>query len=172
MNNAVPRPLSRWRIAGTLLLLLAVLISAGVLFAPVEDVEDQRAQMCRAIVPALHLNLPPVDVSSASMKHEGDSVHITYRLKAAGRDGRLRWVRCRFEEHPWPDDFPELDAVETDTGSLGDGRLFVLKRWWLDEPDFLHYIGDRRGALATGSIFSETGRSDSHKPCRSPCTPG
>lgn len=126
---------------------LAVLISAAVLLAPRHRGEDQRTEICRAIVPALHLSQPQVDVSSAETEDDGQTVQITYRLKATGRDGRLRWVRCTFEQHPAPDDFPVLDGVETDKGMLGEGRLFVLKRWWLEEPDFLQHIGNRRSDL-------------------------
>lgn len=147
MNDAVHRAFPRWRIAGALLLCLAVLAAAAVLFAPTDGGQDRRAMSCRAIVPALHLAQAPVEVSSAELEDDGQTVQITYRLKATGREGRLRWVRCTFEKHPVPDDFPVLHTVETDNGMLGEGRLFVLKRWWLEEPDFLHQISDRHGAL-------------------------
>lgn len=152
MDNAARKPFPRWRIAGALVLSTAILAAAAVVFAPTVDPEGRRTELCREILPALHVTGAAIEVIATDVQTGEHAVQLTYRLDAKGREGRRRWVRCTFETNSPSDHFPVLDQVETETGMLGDGRLFVLKRWWLEEPDFLRYIGQRRGRLHDHSV--------------------
>lgn len=107
----------------------------------------RRAELCQSIVPALHLEQAPVEMIATELDDDGDIVRIAYRLEAKGRAGRRRWMACRFSPDTSAFGEPVLEAVETDTGTLGEGRLFVIKRWWLEHQGLLETFGERRGTL-------------------------
>ena len=107
----------------------------------------RRAELCRSIVPALHLEQAPVEMIATELDDEGDIVRIAYRLEAKGRAGRRRWMACTFRHDESAFGEPVLESIETDTGTLGEGRLFVIKRWWLEHQGLLDSFGARQGTL-------------------------
>lgn len=89
--------------------------------------------MCQSVVGYLQLGADAVDFVSSEANRNDNTVRVKYRVRMRGRPGRVQWVRCRFDQGGFQSREPNLVAVETSNGPLGDGRLFVLKRWWLNE---------------------------------------
>ncbi|MGI9413065.1 MAG: hypothetical protein ACR2PM_05315 [Hyphomicrobiales bacterium] len=113
--------------------------------AACDSAADKHADMCARVVPALHQDEAPADILTVEHEPTRHAVHITYRLQAGGEAGRLRWIRCTFSTDASVVGGPHLDAVETDIGSVGEGRLFVIRRWWLDAADASPMFGDSGG---------------------------
>ncbi len=132
----------------TVVLVLALLLySAKLLWRGTEDTMERSAELCRTIVPALHVAQAPVSIISTEVEDEGAMVRIFYRLEMNGRAGRRRWMMCAFNLTAGPYGEPQLEEVETDTGRLGEGRLFVIRRWWLENQDTIRSFGEQRGTL-------------------------
>ena len=135
----------------TVVLVLALLVySVKLLWRGGEDTMARVAELCSSIVPALQLSQVDVNIISTEVENDGATVRVFYHLDASGRTGRRRWMICTFDLTAGFYGEPQLQAVETDTGKLGEGRLFVIKRWWLDGQDTIHNVGEERGRLEFG----------------------
>ena len=113
-----------------------------VLVAACDRAADKRADLCVRVVPALHHNHPAADILTVEHEPPRSAVHITYRLKAASDGGRLHWIKCSFSPDARTSGRPYLDAVDTDLGSVGEGRLFVIRRWWFDDAENAQTFGE------------------------------
>lgn len=132
----------------TVILLVALLAySVKLLWQDAEDTMDRAAELCRSIVPALHVVQAPVTYISTEVEDEGATIRVFYRLETNGRTGRRRWMICSFDLTAGLYGEPQLEAVETDIGRLGEGRLFVIRRWWLEHQDIIRNFGEQRGKL-------------------------
>lgn len=132
----------------TVVLVLALaLYSARLLLNAPEYKRDQAAELCSAIVPALHIEEAPIEILSKEIDDGGRTARLAYRLGLEGRIGRRRWIVCTFANTAGLYGEPQVMSVETDIGELGPGRLFVIKRWWLDHQDIMRHIGEERGTL-------------------------
>ncbi len=132
----------------TVILVVALLAySAKLLWQDAEDTMERAAELCRSIVPALHVVKDPVSYISTEVEDEGATIRVFYRLETNGRNGRRRWMICSFDLTAGVYGDPQLEAVETDIGRLGEGRLFVIRRWWLEHQDTIRSFGERRGKL-------------------------
>ena len=108
---------------------------AAILLTACERPADKRSSLCARVVPALHANHPAADILTVEHEPPRRAVHITYRLKQSIDGGRLHWIKCSFSSDDEVTGWPMLIAVDTDQGSIGEGRLFVIRRWWFDDAE-------------------------------------
>jgi branched-chain amino acid transport system permease protein len=96
-------------------------------------VDAGRARICRSIVPALNASGAPLEIVRAAPLAKGDGVRVTYRVRAPAGTPKDRFVECRFAAggHASPER-ERLVGVATEAGPLGEVRLHLLKRFWLD----------------------------------------
>jgi branched-chain amino acid transport system permease protein len=96
-------------------------------------VDTGRARICRSIVPALNASGAPLEILHAAPLAKGDGVRVTYRVRAPVGTLQHRFVECRFAVggHASPER-KRLVGVATEAGPLGEVRLHLLKRFWLD----------------------------------------
>lgn len=135
----------------TVLVVLALIAySVRLILSDTEDAGSRAAELCRSIVPALHLAPKMPEIISTEVEDGGAVVRVFYRIDVNGGSARRRWVMCDFDLTTGLFGEPQLEAVETDTGRLGDGRLFVIKRWWLEDHEIIRNFGDERGTLEIG----------------------
>jgi branched-chain amino acid transport system permease protein len=112
---------------------IALATAALGLLAACTDTETVRADICTTVISGIHVGADELDILTTVPDDSSNTVRLTYRLRVEGRSTRVRWVECLFEGPNFPEMVPDLVAVNTSNGPLGDGRLFVLKRWWLLE---------------------------------------
>ena len=88
--------------------------------------------MCRSIVPALNASDAVLEIVSTMPLPRADGVRIAYRVQT-GAGPLNRFVECRFAAggHVSPDR-ERLVGVSTEAGPLGEVRLHMLKRFWLE----------------------------------------
>ena len=115
--------------------------ATALLLAGCEQPADKRASLCARAVPALHANHPAADILTIEQEPQRRAVHITYRLKGGIDGGRLHWIKCSFSPDDAKTGWPTLVAVDTDRGSIGEGRLFVIRRWWFDDAEHAQTVG-------------------------------
>ena len=95
-------------------------------------VDTDRARVCRSIVPALNASDAVLEIVSATALPRADGVRIAYRVQTSAAPLN-RFVECRFAagDHVSPDR-ERLVGVSTEAGALGEVRLHMLKRFWLE----------------------------------------
>jgi branched-subunit amino acid ABC-type transport system permease component len=96
-------------------------------------VDATQARTCRMIIPALNPSASVIEIVRTAPLAAGDGVRIDYRVRASVGLLKGRFVECRFAgaSHPPPEQ-GGLIGVATETGSLGDLRVHLLKRYWLE----------------------------------------
>ena len=102
-------------------------------FAGCAVVDAGRARICRSIIPALNASGTTLEIVRTAPLARGEGVRITYRAQAQAGDLRNRFVECRFAAggHASPER-ESLVGVTTEAGPLGEVRLHMLKRFWLE----------------------------------------
>ncbi|MEQ9641495.1 MAG: hypothetical protein RIM84_15840 [Alphaproteobacteria bacterium] len=93
------------------------------------DVEQQR--ICERVVPALHLDVSPIEIVGAAMETD-EAVRIDYRLP---NDPVLHWLVCRFNGSGF--DAGRLDLVDLTSDrfvAMSPVKFALLKRFWLGQP--------------------------------------
>ena len=96
-------------------------------------IDAGQARTCRSIIPALNPSGAAFEIVRTAPLGPGDGVRVEYRARAPAGPSRNRFLECRFAggSHASPDRGALL-GVTTDTGALGELRLQVLKRFWLE----------------------------------------
>ncbi len=117
---------------------------AAVFVTACEQAADERADLCARVVPALHTDHPAADILTVEHEPPRRAVHLTYRLKGGIDGGRLHWIKCIFSPEDETTVWPNIEAVDTDQGSVGEGRLFVIRRWWFDDAEHAQKVGQGR----------------------------
>ena len=98
--------------------------------------DEVRITTCTSVVAAINVDAHEIEILSTTVDSDSGAARISYRAQREGLPNRLQWVECHFGEIEFPQLVAELIAVDTSDGPLGKGRLFVLKRWWLnDDPE-------------------------------------
>jgi len=96
-------------------------------------VDAGQARICRSIVPALNLSASAIEIVRTVPLSAGDGVRVDYRVRAPTGLLRDRFVECRFGAGgPVAPEQQVLVGVNTDAGPLGEVRLHVLRRFWLE----------------------------------------
>jgi hypothetical protein len=107
-------------------------LAAGLLLSACADTQPHRMETCTNVVNGINVGAEALHIVSTVDDPRTDDIRVTYRIRSGGRpSGRTKWVVCHFEKSELGDPKPDLVSVDTQDGPLGDGRLFVLKRWWL-----------------------------------------
>lgn len=96
-------------------------------------VDAGQARTCRSLLPALNPSETAIDIVRTLPVTAGDGVRIEYRARAPAGPARARHVECRFlpAGHASPER-GSLVGVSTEAGPLGEVRLHLLKRFWLE----------------------------------------
>jgi branched-chain amino acid transport system permease protein len=95
-------------------------------------VDGEQLRLCRDVIPALNpdgTDIREMRYGPSALGQEG--VRIDYVARAPGEASRVRYVACGFAGRTFSADRLDLTAVETDSGPLGDARLYYLKRFGL-----------------------------------------
>jgi len=127
--------------------------------APVVDAGQ--ARLCRSIIPAINADGTSIEIVLTSPLGPGDGVRVVYRARMPGGATHDRFLECRFaaDNPASPSGQMGLVGVNLDTGPLGEVRLQILKRFWLDkeggaaDPEPVRNANNAPGvprALATG----------------------
>jgi branched-chain amino acid transport system permease protein len=95
-------------------------------------IDARQARTCRSIIPALNTGDADIEVMRAVALRSGDGLHIAYRVSVPAGPTRERFVECRFTAQPSTGDSQALLSVLTDAGPMGELRLQLLRRFWLD----------------------------------------
>ncbi len=97
-------------------------------------IDAGQARTCRTIIPAINASGAAIDILRALPLRSGDGVRIEYRARAPAGPPRDRFLECRFAASGYAS--PErsgLIGVTTESGRLGQLRLQILKRFWLEK---------------------------------------
>lgn len=96
-------------------------------------IDAGQARMCRSIIPALNASDATFAILRTVPRVRGDGVRIDYRVLSAGGPSRERFIDCRFAGRSHAGGPDMLLGVTTDTGAMGELRLQLLKRFWLEK---------------------------------------
>jgi len=97
-------------------------------------IDAGQARLCRAIVPAINATDDRIEITRTSPLGAGAGVRVEYRARAPAGSSRNRFLECRFAAgNPASPERSGLVGVTTETGPLGELRLQILKRFWLDK---------------------------------------
>ena len=96
-------------------------------------IDAGQARTCRSIIPALNAADATFEIVRIAPLVSGDGVRVEYRSRSTAGPLRNRFLECRFAggSHASPDRGALL-GVTADTGPLGELRLQLLKRFWLE----------------------------------------
>jgi branched-chain amino acid transport system permease protein len=111
---------------------LALVLVAPLLAGCGERIDDEQLRLCRDVIAALNpdgTELRELRYAPSALGLAG--VRIDYVARPPGEASRVRYVACGFAGKTFSAERLDLVAVETDSGPLGDARLYYLKRFWL-----------------------------------------
>jgi hypothetical protein len=111
---------------------LVLVLIAPLLAACGSAIDGEQLRLCRDVIPAVNpegTEFRELQYGPAALGQQG--VRIDYAARAPGGAGAARYLACGFAGRTFSADRLDLVAVETDSGPLGDARLYYLKRFWL-----------------------------------------
>ena len=101
------------------------------------EIDMDQARLCRVLLPALHA--PDARVTglrqSPLAQGAGPGLRIDYVYAEPGGGQRAAFAECRFGGGALSPERRDLVSVRTPDGPLGEARLIMLKRFWLQRPD-------------------------------------
>jgi branched-chain amino acid transport system permease protein len=114
--------------------LLLLIAMAPLLAGCGTAIDSEQLRLCRDVIPAL--NPDGAEIREQRYAAGLPGIRIDYAARAPDGPSRVRYVRCIFGGETFSAARLDLVAVETDSGFLGDARLYFLKRFWLGRsPD-------------------------------------
>ena len=118
--NAVPR-------------IAAAAALACLLAGCVGGIDAGQARICRSVIPALNPSDAAFAIGLISPLGTGDGVRVQYRAQVPDGPSRDRFLECRFAGgNRASPDRGALLGVSTESGPIGELRLQLLKRFWLE----------------------------------------
>jgi branched-chain amino acid transport system permease protein len=96
-------------------------------------IDSEQLRLCRDVIPAL--NPDGTELRELRYAVGLPGIRIDYVARAPGETDQVRFVVCGFAGRTFSADRLDLVVVETDSGALGDARLYYLKRFWLGAPE-------------------------------------
>jgi branched-chain amino acid transport system permease protein len=111
---------------------LALVLIAPLLAGCGNPIDGEQLRLCREVIPALNpdgTEIRELRYGPAALGRQG--VRIDYVARARGEASSVRYLACGFAGRTFSADRLDLVALETDSGPLGDARLYYLKRFWL-----------------------------------------
>jgi branched-chain amino acid transport system permease protein len=121
-----------WRETRASLRLLPLVLIAPLLAGCSERIDDEQLRLCRDVIPAINpdgTEIRELRYGPSALAEPG--VRIDYVARAPGEASSVRHLSCGFAGRTFSADRLDLVAVETESGPLGDARLYYLKRFWL-----------------------------------------
>lgn len=114
-------------------LLRLALVGLGLQLAGCGSVIDaDQARLCRAAAPALHDEAAEVvETQLAPVPNDPKALRYRYRVRSSLGSAPHELI-CRFASQTGAGRF-DLVAVLQDGAPLGEVKLYMLKRWWLEE---------------------------------------
>ena len=107
-------------------------IAAVALAGCAAAVDPGQARVCRSIIPALNATGAVVEVVRTAPLASG-GVRIEYRVQAPLAPSRERFIECRFASSSLAtSERRTVTGVATEGGPLGELRVQLLRRFWLD----------------------------------------
>jgi branched-chain amino acid transport system permease protein len=92
----------------------------------------ERSRICRSIIPALNPPQTAIEIKR-TVALGNDEVRIDYRTRPPIGAATSRWLECRFAPAAQASrQRDQLVGVATEAGALGELRLYVLRRFWLE----------------------------------------
>ncbi len=88
-------------------------------------IDADQARTCRSVIPAVNADDARFEITRTVGLAAGDGVRVDYRVRPASGPPRNRFVECRFGERG------ALLGLTTDAGAMGELRLQLLRRFWL-----------------------------------------
>ncbi len=96
-------------------------------------VDSGQARICRAILPALNVSDAAIDIARILPLRSNDGVRIEYRARAPSEPPGDRFLECHYAAAGYASaERRGLAGVTTEGGRIGDLRLQILKRFWLE----------------------------------------
>lgn len=96
-------------------------------------IDSGQARTCRSVLPALNAPEAAIDIVRTRALLLGEGVRIDYRVRDAAGGIQIRYAECRFAAaNPAAPERGGLIGVTTEAGPLGEVRLHLLRRFWLE----------------------------------------
>jgi branched-chain amino acid transport system permease protein len=115
---------------------LPVILLAPLLGNCGNPIDSEQLRVCRDVIPAVNpagTEIRQMRYGPSALGQQG--VRIDYVARVPGEASSVRYVACGFAGRTFSADRLDLVAVQTDSGPLGEGRLYYLKRFWLGSPE-------------------------------------
>jgi branched-chain amino acid transport system permease protein len=102
-------------------------------------VDTSQLRVCRVVVMALNPADPAIDISRVERLREGMGLRLIYRVVRPGQPLRDRTLECQFTtENKVASTVSQLSGVTTEEGPLGEVRLALIRRFWLNPAFATH----------------------------------
>ena len=96
-------------------------------------IDAGQARTCRSVIPALNPSDATFEIARTVPLRSGDGVRVEYRARVPTGPSRNRFLECRFASGSRASpDRGALIGVTTESGRLGELRLQLLQRFWLE----------------------------------------
>ncbi|HKD57945.1 MAG TPA: hypothetical protein VKD45_10570, partial [Hyphomicrobiaceae bacterium] len=97
------------------------------------DIDAGQARTCRSVIPALNPAQATFNIGRTLLLADGEGVRIDYRAHLPGRPpGDDHFLECRFAQTSLvAKNRGSLSGVRTEEGVMGELRLQLLRRFWL-----------------------------------------
>src|SRR5260221_4683847 len=126
---------ARARVLRLIRRVLPVLLLAPLLAGCADPVDSEQLRLCRQVIPAVNAEGTEISELRHGLLLGQPGVRIDYAARAPGQASSSRYLECVFAGRTFSADRLGLVAVQTDSGPLGDARLYYLKRFWLGSPE-------------------------------------
>ncbi len=113
---------------------IAIVVAAVALGGCSALFDDAAVKLCRSIVPAFYAEATRIDVLRTERKiiAQGTLVTVVYRQGAAGDATPRHALSCIVKRDPAAGGAITLTNLATEDGALGDVRLHLLRRYWIE----------------------------------------
>jgi branched-chain amino acid transport system permease protein len=127
MTSCAYRGLSRatWR--------PAIATALTVALTACSSLDVGQARTCRSVIPALNPDRAVIGIERTVALPRGEGVRIHYRTTVPGEPPHERYLECRFAQGGLASQNPGLlVGLRTESGPMGELRLRLLRRFWLE----------------------------------------
>src|SRR5262249_31047146 len=112
---------------------LATAVVFSCALAGCSDIDAGQARTCRSVIPALNPAQATFKIERTLPMADGEGGRIDYRVDIPGRRPLCRFLECRFRPSSLASqNRGSLGGVRTDEGVMGELRLRLLRRFWLE----------------------------------------
>lgn len=124
-------------LAGSIALLL-VLVAAALSGGCSHGRSAEAVRFCRSLIPAFNDSAHRIEILASAERETATQVLVSLRYRVAGGQGTVeRALMCRVAHVP-DGLVPKLLGVATEEGPLGEIRLYLLQKTWIDSGAVQH----------------------------------